>query len=83
MSQLGMRTAMIACVASRRGRRPRRRSDRALSIAIAQNLRLSAKAPVTMPAEARKPASSAPVTPLSAAARRQPSTFAAFAYGWA
>ena len=41
MSQSGRRTARIACVASRRGRAPRRPSARALSIAVAQNVRLS------------------------------------------
>ena len=41
MSQSGRRTARIACVASRRGRAPRRPSARALSIAMAQNVRLS------------------------------------------
>jgi hypothetical protein len=40
-SQFGRRTASIACVASRRGRTPRRPPARALSIALAQNVRLS------------------------------------------
>ena len=41
ISQSGRRTARMACVANRRGSTPRRPSARALSIAVAQNVRLS------------------------------------------